>query len=127
MKYLQPLTLLVSAIRKEVGWSWPVDLLGCLFKTNAFNQKEYLAVDNRSCPYIIKKCIAHDFFSEAGTPELTRFFCQGDGLFFTEAFPDLEFTRGDSWENTIADGKDHCESILEGKEPMEIQCLTHTR
>ncbi len=34
---------------------------------------------------------------------------------FTEAFPDLEFTRGDSWENTIAFGKDHCEYILEVK------------
>ncbi len=205
MKNLKPFTLLVSAIQKEVGWSWPMFLLGCLFKTNTifrkshwstqpakdaeavhvkhlalfsaiylklldrfdrqialekyqrismdfgfalqkqtydslpishlsgierfmayrkrmdrsdadrFNQKEYLAVDHRSCHYVIKKCIAHDFFSEAGTPELTRFFCKGDELFFTEAFPDLEFTRGDSWENTIAFGKDHCEYILEVK------------
>jgi len=80
-----------------------------------FNVREYLIVDETTCHYILKRCVAHDFFSEAGTPDLTRFFCQGDELLFTEAFPDLEFTRGDSWENTIAYRKDHCEYMLKLK------------
>ncbi len=206
MKYLQPLQLLVSAIRKEIGWTWPFFLLGCLRKANSlfrqthwsalpssdaeakhvkalalfpaiylklvdrfgrqaalekyqritddfgfalekraftsygisnltgierftafrkrmeqtaadrFNVREYLEVNETTCHYILKRCVAHDFFSEAGTPELTRFFCRGDELFFGSAFPDLVFTRGDSWENTMAYGKDHCEYLLKVKE-----------
>src|SRR5512146_42786 len=34
MKYLGLFMLLISAIKKEIGWSWPVFLSGCLFKTN---------------------------------------------------------------------------------------------
>ncbi len=207
MEYLQPFQLLVSAIRKEIGWTWPFFLLGCLLKANTifrqthwstlpssdsearhvkglalfpaiylklvarfgcqtalekyqritadfglalekqaftsygisnligierfiafrkrmeqtaadrFNVREYLEVDGTTCHYILKRCVAHDFFLEAGTPELTRFFCRGDELFFSTAFPDLAFTRGDSWENTMAYGKDHCEYILKVKEP----------
>lgn len=205
MKYLRPLRLLISAVKKEIGWSWPFFLLGCLFTANRifrkthwsaqpakdaearhvrglalfpaiylklvdrfgretaldkyqritadfgfglekqaldslpisnltgmerfmafrkhmeqtdadrFNVREYLNVDATICHYILKRCVAHDFFSEVGTPELTRFFCKGDETFFAAAFPDLEFTRGDSWENTIAYGKDHCEYILKAK------------
>lgn len=205
MRYFGAFMLLVGAIKKEIGWSWPVFLLDCLFKTNAifrkahwgalpakdpeavhvkglalfsaiylklvdrfgkqtalekyqritadfgfalekqafdsyqisnltgmerfiafrkrmeqtaadrFNVRRYLTVDGTTCHYILTRCIAHDFFSDAGTPELTRFFCRGDELFFAAAFPDLEFTRGDSWENTMAYGKDHCEYILKVK------------
>ncbi len=202
MKYFKPLKLLISAIKKEIGWTWPAFFISCLVRTNAifrkthwsaqpgkdaeakhvkklalfsaiylqlvekfgqqialekyqrittdfglalqnyefdsyhisnltgmerflafrkrmertaadrFNVREYLTVDDSTCHYILKRCVAHDFFSEAGTPELTQFFCKGDELFFASAFPDLEFTRGDSWKNTIAFGKDHCEYIL---------------
>ncbi len=207
MALLKPLALLISATKKQVGWSGLVILLGCLFQTRSifrkthwslapagdaeaahikrlalfpalylrlrdrfgeqialakyqritaewglalekqafdsyhianlsgmerfmafrkrmeqtdadrFNVREYLTQDETHCHYILKRCVAHDFFSEAGTPELTRFFCQGDQLFFAAAFPDLEFTRGDSGENTIAYGKDHCEYLLRARMP----------
>ncbi len=206
MEYLRPFTLLISAIKTEIGWNWPVFLIHFLFNTNTlfrkthwsgqsvkdgeavhvrnlalfaaiylklldkfgsqialekyhritadfglalqtqalhsfgisnlngmeqfmayrkrmeqtaadrFNVREYLSVDQTTCHYILKRCIAYDFFSEIGTPELTRFFCKGDETFFAVTFPELEFTRGDSWENTIAYGKDHCEYILRAKE-----------
>lgn len=83
-----------------------------------FNVKEYLTVNETTCHYILKRCVAFDLFSELGTPELARFFCQGDEKFFPVAFPDLIFTRGDSWENTIAYGKDHCEYQLTTKEDV---------
>src|SRR5574341_816647 len=35
MKYLQPIKLLVSALKSEIGWGWPVFLIGCLFKSKA--------------------------------------------------------------------------------------------
>ena len=72
-----------------------------------YTQREYIRVDDTTCHYIIKRCLVHDFFVEAGTPELTRSFCDTDKAFFPSAFPDLEFNRGDSWENTMAFGKDH--------------------
>lgn len=81
-----------------------------------FNVKEYLTADDTTCHYVLRRCVAHDFLSEAGTPELTRFFCRADELFFCQAFPDLAFSRGGSWENTIAYGKDRCEYVLTTKE-----------
>jgi hypothetical protein len=38
-----------------------------------------------------------------------------DRVFYEKAFPELLFHRGDSWENTIAYGKDHCDFIFELK------------
>jgi len=80
-----------------------------------FNVREYITVDATTCHYVIRRCLAHDFFSEAGTPEMTRLICEADQVFFPAAFPDLTFSRGDSWENTIAYGRDHCEYVLKQK------------
>jgi len=80
-----------------------------------YTQREYVRVDDTTCHYIITRCLVHDFFSEAGTPELTQSFCDTDQAFFPSAFPDLEFSRGDSWENTMAYGKDHCEYLATKK------------
>ncbi|MGD2253024.1 MAG: L-2-amino-thiazoline-4-carboxylic acid hydrolase [Anaerolineales bacterium] len=81
-----------------------------------FNLREYVQQDDRVCHFVITRCVFHDFFTEAGAPELTSSFCQVDRRFFPEAFPDFSFHRGDSWENTIAYGKDHCEFVFEKKE-----------
>jgi hypothetical protein len=47
-----------------------------------------------------------------GTLELARLICEVDRVFFAEAFPELAFSRGDSWENTMAYGKPACELML---------------
>jgi hypothetical protein len=83
--------------------------------TPRFNMREYVNQNERICHFVITRCIFHDFFTEVGTPELTKAFCEVDRRFFPEAFPDFRFHRGDSWENTIAYGKDHCEFIFEKK------------
>jgi hypothetical protein len=80
-----------------------------------FNRREYVKRDDNMCHFLITRCVFNDFFTEAGTPELTKLFCQVDRRFFPEAFPDFRFHRGDSWENTIAYGKDHCEFVFEKK------------
>ena len=55
--------------------------------------------------------------SNASDPDETlgKLFCEVDREFFPEAFPDFRFHRGDSWDNTIAYGKDHCDFIFEKK------------
>ncbi len=78
-----------------------------------FNRRKYVERNDDICHFVITKCVFKDFFNEAATPELTRLFCDVDREFFPKAFPDLEFHRGGSWENTIAHGKDHCEFIFE--------------
>ena len=80
-----------------------------------FNKRDYVKQNNTICHFIITRCIFYDFFTEAGTPELTRLLCEVDREFFTGAFPDFGFHRGDSWENTIAYGKDRCDFIFEKK------------
>ena len=78
-----------------------------------FNKREYVTQDEDTCHFLITRCVFHDFFTETGTPELTKLFCEVDRRFFPEAFPDFRFHRGDSWENTIAYGKNHCEFVFQ--------------
>lgn len=78
-----------------------------------FCNREYPKKNKNVCHRVVTKCPFHGFFSEAGTPELTKLFCEVDKEFYGKAFPELRFHRGSSWENTIAYGKDHCEFIFE--------------
>ena len=80
-----------------------------------FNKKQHIKRTDRIFYFIIKRCIFKDFFTEAGTPELTKLFCEVDREFFPKAFPEFRFHRNGSWENTIAYGKDHCEFVFESK------------
>jgi len=63
--------------------------------------------------YQVRNCFFNRFYQEAGTPELTQLFCEVDIEFFSRAFPQFKFHRGDSLENTVAYGKDHCYFIFE--------------
>ncbi|MBM4270691.1 MAG: hypothetical protein FJ139_00830 [Deltaproteobacteria bacterium] len=85
-----------------------------------FCHRTYISHDNHTCHFIITRCVFYDFFNEAGTPELTRIFCEVDREFYLRAFPSLRFSRGDSWENTIACGRSHCDFIIERKEADSI-------
>jgi hypothetical protein len=78
-----------------------------------FCEREYLEKSDCVCHRVVTKCPFHGFFSKAGTPELTQLFCEVDKVFYEKAFPELVFYRGDSWDNTIAYGKDHCDFIFE--------------
>jgi hypothetical protein len=80
-----------------------------------FNKREYVKQDDDTCYFVIKRCVFKDFFTEAGTPDLAKIFCEVDREFFPKAFSDLKFHRGSSWENTIAYGREHCEFMFERK------------
>ena len=62
-----------------------------------------------------RNCFFDRFYRDAGTPELTQLFCEVDIEFFTRAFPDFRFYRGDSLENTVAYGREYCTFIFEKK------------
>jgi hypothetical protein len=83
-----------------------------------FCDREYPKKNNHVCHRVVTKCPFHGFFSEVGIPELTQLFCEVDRVFYEKAFPELVFHRGDSWENTIAYGKDHCDFIFELKKDI---------
>ena len=85
-----------------------------------FNKREYLKRNNTICHFIIKRCIFKDFFTEVEMAELTKLFCEVDKEFFPKAFPEFEFSRNGSCENTIAYGKDHCEFVFERKEDESV-------
>jgi len=80
-----------------------------------FNRRKYVKLNDDVCHFIITRCVFKDFFTEAETPELTKLFCEVDKKFFPKAFPEFKFHRGNSWENTIAYGKDYCEFIFKRK------------
>lgn len=80
-----------------------------------FCERAYLEKSDHVCHRVVTKCPFHGFFSKVGTPELTQLFCEVDRVFYEKAFPGLVFHRGDSWENTIAYGKDHCDFIFKPK------------
>ena len=80
------------------------------------SEKTDIKQDDNILHYEVRNCIFARFYKETGTPELTQLFCEVDKEFFPKAFPGIKFHRGDSWENTIAYGKDHCEFIFEKKD-----------
>jgi hypothetical protein len=80
-----------------------------------FVQRTIIEKNDRFLHYEVRNCFFDRFYQETGTPELTRLFCEVDGEFFSRAFPDFRFHRGDSFENTVAYGKEHCDFIFEKK------------
>jgi hypothetical protein len=58
--------------------------------------------------YEVRDCLFARFFAEMGMLEIASLFCKIDRSFFPTAIPDYGFSRGDSWENSAAYGKDHC-------------------
>ncbi|EHP85466.1 L-2-amino-thiazoline-4-carboxylic acid hydrolase [Methanotorris formicicus] len=112
---LMELKIIKSVLSKELGFFWFVFLIKSLLKKKIiFNRTQWAKMDNEASEFvkrhfIIKECIFHDFFTGVGIPELTKLFCEIDKVFFSKAFPEFEFHRNGSWENTIAYGKDFCE------------------
>jgi hypothetical protein len=80
-----------------------------------FMEKDVLRQDENTCHFIVKRCVVWDFMQEAGVPELTKPFCESDHVFFSKAFPEFEFSRGASRENTLAYGRSQCECLFEKK------------
>jgi hypothetical protein len=78
--------------------------------------------DANTCHRVVRKCPFHDFHLEAGTPELTRIFCETDIAFYGRSFPAFTFHRNGSWENTIAYGKEECEFVFDRKHRSGEPC-----
>jgi hypothetical protein len=80
-----------------------------------FVQRTIIEKNDNTLSFQVRNCFFNRFYEETGTPELTQLFCEVDIEFFSQAFPEFKFHRGDSLENTVAYGKDHCDFIFEKK------------
>jgi hypothetical protein len=80
-----------------------------------FVQRTIKEKNDNTLSFQVRSCFFNRFYEETGTPELTRLFCEVDIEFFSQAFPEFKFHRGDSLENTVAYGKDHCIFVFEKK------------
>ncbi len=80
-----------------------------------FVQRTFTEKNDNVLRFEVRNCFSNRFYEETGTPELTQLFCEVDIEFFSQAFPEFKFHRGDSLENTVAYGKDHCDFIFERK------------
>jgi hypothetical protein len=80
-----------------------------------FVQRTITEKNNNTLSFQVRNCFFNRFYEEAGTPELTRLFCEVDIEFYSRAFPEFKFHRGNSLENTVAYCKDHCVFICEKK------------
>lgn len=77
-----------------------------------FNNVETIEKTPKKLHFKIHRCFFSDFFSETGTPELTKYFCEIDGTFAAMKLPRLKFHRNGE-ENTIAHGKKSCTFVFE--------------
>ncbi len=78
-----------------------------------FVERTLVENNERKMHYEVRNCFFHRFYSQADTPELTQLFCEVDDAFFAVAFPGYRFHRGDSMQNTVAHGREHCDFIFE--------------
>jgi hypothetical protein len=80
-----------------------------------FVQRTITEKNDNTLSFQVRNCFFNRFYEEVGTPELTQLFCEVDIEFYSKAFPEFNFHRGNSLENTVAYGKDHCIFICDKK------------
>jgi len=78
--------------------------------------------------YEVRECFFARFFKEMGMLELASLFCKVDRSFFPTAIPDYSFSRGDTWGNSSAYGKEYCIFRFEKKDnPFDVVYIEETR
>ncbi|MBN2440156.1 MAG: L-2-amino-thiazoline-4-carboxylic acid hydrolase [Spirochaetales bacterium] len=76
-----------------------------------YNEIEDVYISNERIHYTVKRCIFHDVFTAAKTPELTALICDYDQTFHGTVFKEYYFDRNGSWNNTIGHGADICHYV----------------
>ncbi len=79
------------------------------------NTKERMRFEVRNCFFV-------RFFREVGAPELATLFCKVDKAFFPTAIPEYIFSRGTSFMNTEAYGRDYCEFLFDKRTHFTGDC-----
>ena len=80
-----------------------------------FVRRKLVERSDKLLQFEVRECLFARFFEQVGMLELATLLCKVDRAFFPTAIPDYEFSRNDSWENTAAYKKDHCEFKFEKK------------
>jgi hypothetical protein len=81
-----------------------------------YNEIEDVYISWERIHYVVKRCIFHDAFVEAGTPELTHLICDYDQTFHNTLFKEYYFDRNGSWNNTIGHGAEICHYVWKHRE-----------
>jgi hypothetical protein len=76
-----------------------------------YNEIEDVYISWERIHYIVKRCIFHDAFVEAGTPELTHLICDYDQTFHNTLFKEYYFDRHGSPNNAIGHGAEICHYV----------------
>jgi len=81
----------------------------------AFNDIDDVYISKERIHYVVNRCIFNDFFTETGTPELTKLICDYDKLYHSGIFKEFYFDRNGSWNNTIGYGNKICHYVWKDK------------
>lgn len=96
--------------------------------TGQFVKRTLSSNTEKLVQYEVRECFFARFFTEMGMRELASLFCKVDRSFFSTAIADYTLSRGDSWKNSAAYGKDHCIFRFEQIDnPVDERSLTETR
>ncbi|MBN2535229.1 MAG: L-2-amino-thiazoline-4-carboxylic acid hydrolase [Spirochaetales bacterium] len=85
-----------------------------------YNDIEDVYISWERIHYVVKRCIFHDAFVAAGTPELTHLICDYDQTFHNTLFKEYYFDRNGSIYNAIGHGAEICHYVWKHRE-----ILTH--
>jgi len=86
-----------------------------------FNHLIFYSREPHEIHYLQTRCLFHDFFTEVGLPELTRYFCNIDRVIYQKIFPEYHFNRNGNWANTLGYGAPQCEFVFLLKDRPDIE------
>ncbi len=80
------------------------------------NKMEIISETENRYEFRVTKCAFYELFSFLGVPELTTIFCSIDNAIFCSYLPEKIIFHRNGIGNTIADGNEYCEFVIEQKE-----------
>ncbi|HEX3043152.1 MAG TPA: L-2-amino-thiazoline-4-carboxylic acid hydrolase, partial [Bacillota bacterium] len=85
-----------------------------------FNKITNVEVSPERMHYVVSRCIFHDFLTQAGAPEINHFICDYDIMAHGRLFPEFDFSRNGSLENTMGHGNACCHYTWEVKPKPDL-------
>ena len=77
------------------------------------NTMEVIEESGKRYAFRVTRCLFHELFSQLGVPELTSIMCSIDNAIFNTYLPEKLTFHRNGLHNTIADGKEFCDFVIE--------------
>lgn len=90
-----------------------------------FNTIEDVYISRHRMHYVVRRCIFHDVFTEAGAPELTPIICDYDFKYHSAVFREFYFDRNGNPNNTIGHGAELCHYVWKDKRILNDEFKEH--